>query len=141
MDKRIITLLENKKQDIITTIEMVAEDSLMPDYFGNYDIYLDDRDGEIYVFQTYSPTSVPASKSLRFLYTIKSHAAKAGDFKRYLMENDHIINAEESEKELIRQYRGKYNEWSQKAGREVMLEVLNADLTYDKILEQYKSIL
>lgn len=139
MKTEFIELLKNKKEDIITTITMVAGDSLMPDFHGTYDIYMDERDGEIYVFQTTNPLLKPANKSLRFLHSIKSHAAKEGDFKNYLIDND-IPFVDTDEKVLMRKFRSQYNLWIQENVRKVNWEIIFANETYDKIVGLYMEL-
>lgn len=137
--EKMLKLLNNKEQDIITTIEMVVSDSLIPDYYGNYDIYIDDRDGELYVFQTYSSTSHPSGDSLHFLHTVKSHAVKEGDFTDHLLEIGYIVD-KRNEMQLMKKYRTEYNKWLEGKTKEVMWEVLNADITYKNILLEYTDI-
>ena len=136
---KFIELLKNKREDIINTIIMVAGDSVMPDFYGTYDIYMDERDGELYVFQTTNPLLRPADKSLCFLHSIKSHAVKEGDFKKYLLEQG-ISFIEAEEKLLIRKYRSQYNLWIQTNINQVNWEVINANVTYEGIVELYTEL-
>ncbi len=92
MNTKLVELIKNKKQDIITTIKMVARDSVIPDFFGNYDIYIDESDGQLYVYQTISETFRPADSHLHFLYSIKSHAPRTATEQ---------VNVEEVIKEIV----------------------------------------
>lgn len=49
--KTFMSLLEKKKDNIIRTIKAVVADSFMPDFYGIYEIYLNEADGQIYVLQ------------------------------------------------------------------------------------------
>ena len=139
MKTEFIELLKNKKDDIITTITLVAGDSLMPDFYGTYDIYMDERDGEIYVFQITNPLLKPANKSLRFLHSINSHATKEGDFKNYLTDSG-IPFVDADEKALIRKFRSQYNLWIQENVHKVNHEIIFANETYDKIVGLYMEL-
>lgn len=139
MNTEFIELLKNKKDDIITTITMVAGDSLMPDFYGTYEIYMDERDGEIYVFQTTNPLFRPTNKSLHFLHSIKSHATKEGDFKKHLADNN-IPFVDADEKVLMRKFRSQYNFWIQENVRKVNWEIIFANETYEKIVGLYTEL-
>lgn len=139
MKKDFIELLKNKKDDIVTTIIMVAGDCMLPDFYGTYDIYMDERDGELYVFQTTNELLRPANKSLHFLHSIRSRAVKEGDFKKYLVEQG-ITFVDSDEKILIRKFRSQYNLWIQKGISEVNWEIIDANRTYDKIVELYMEL-
>lgn len=51
-NSRLISLLEKKREDIMTNIELTIIDSYMPDFDGIYDLYINEEDGRIFRIET-----------------------------------------------------------------------------------------
>lgn len=102
----LIELLKQKKEDIIDTIVMVASESLCPDFFGTYDIYLNVCDREIYVFMTEDETSRIRDSSYYFLYSVKSNAVKCGESLEKQIEaaNREVVMAEATYERILSYY-------------------------------------
>lgn len=140
-DEAFVALLDEKREEIITTIEMVAEDSLLPDFYGIYAIYLDESDGQIYVFMTERDSHfLPKNPSLRYLYEIRSHAVKDGDFTTWLSDKGVPIPENQTETKLIQLYRNEYRQFVAENNGEVFWEIVHADTTFEKILDMYGQI-
>ena len=102
----LIELLKQKKEDIIDTIVMVASESLCPDFFGTYDIYLNVCDREIYVFMTESETNRIRDSFYYFLYSVKSNAVKCGESleKKVEAANREVVMAEATYERILSYY-------------------------------------
>lgn len=136
-----LTLLEERKEDIIATIEMVTEESFLPDFYGTYEICLDGTDGQIYVFMAERDTLFYLKNpSLYYLHTVKSHAVKEGDFSRWLMCKGISVSTQDAEQNLMRTYRREYNLFLAENRQDALWEIVHADSTFEAVREMYGSM-
>lgn len=133
-----LTLLEERKEDIIATIEMVTEESFLPDFYGTYEICLDGTDGQIYVFMAERDTLFYLKNpSLYYLHTVKSHAIKEGDFKDWLSHKGISVPDGQTEKELKRIYRQEYKKFLAAIREEALWEIVHVDTVFTEIKGMY----
>lgn len=134
-------LLEERKEEIITTIEMVTEESFTPDFYGTYEIYINETDRQIYVFMTERGSSFkPKNPAMRYLHTIRSHAVKAGDFKEWLFREGILASDSHSEEKLKRIYRWEYKKFLKEIKKDALWEIVHADTIFTEIKDMYSSI-
>ena len=137
-DRTFASLLEERRDDIITTIEMVTEESFLPDFYGTYEIYLNEADQQIYVFMAERGSLFqPKNQSMRYLHTVRSHAAKEGDFLGWLLARGIPVPKTHGEKKLMRVYPTEYRRFLAEIREDALREIVHADRTFLKIKEMY----
>lgn len=136
---KLIELIKNNRDAIITRIEQIEVTSLTPCFHGTYDIYMD-ANGYLYVFQCFNSTETRIRDELVFLCSIKSNAIdNMQAFKEYLL-CDLGLEVRCTTTNLIKDFSYEYELWKSELKENVRQNVINADITYEEILELFTSL-
>lgn len=137
---KLIELIRNNRDDIITRIEQIEVASLTPGFYGTYDIYIDAR-GCLYVFQCFHQNKSQLRKGLIFLCSIRSNAIdNMQAFREYLLYDlGLVVNCNITN--LTKDFSYEYELWKSDLKENVKQNVINADRTYEEILELFASLM
>lgn len=113
--------------------------SLTPCFYGTYDIYMD-ANGCLYVFQCFNSTKAKIRDGLVFLCSIRSNATdNMHAFKEYLLCDLGLV-VRCATTNLIKDFTSEYELWKSELKENVRQNVINADITYEEILELFTSL-
>lgn len=136
---KLIELIKNNRDAIITRIEQIEVASLTPGFHGTYDIYIDAK-GCLYVFQCFHSTENRIRDGLIFLCSIRSNAIdNMQAFKEYLLYDLGLV-VRGTTTNLTKDFSYEYEMWKSDLKENVRQNVINADRTYEKILELFTSL-
>lgn len=132
-------LIKNNRDAIITKIEQIEVASLTPGFYGTYDIYVD-VNGCLYVFQCFHSTENRIRDGLIFLCSIRSMAIdNMQAFREYLLYDLGLVVSCNTT-DLAKDFSCEYELWKSELKETVRKNVINADRTYEEILELFTSL-
>lgn len=135
-----ISLLEEKRKDIIQTIKQTVIESFTPYFYGMYEIYINEEDGQIHLHKVdLGEASYQLEAPMRYLFEVPSHTLKKGDFKEWLKENDRPLPPEYSKEQRRAYYKARYQALMNRIRINALDDIIYADDVYDAILELYKT--
>lgn len=135
MSKNLVELLLKSKKDIISTIEMVARSSVVPGFYGRYEIYLNKADEAIYVFTCDKDEQAEVNSNFHLLHTIKSHPVDGGESPEEIasaIENE-IVYAEDTFERVLSHYMNESDDENTKTIFEFVYSNVRENPVYQKI--------
>ena len=136
---KVIELIKNNRDGIITKIEQIEVASLTPGFHGTYEIYMD-KSGCLYVFQCFHLNESRQRKGLIFLCSIRSNAIdNMQAFSEYLLYDLGLV-VSCNITNLTKDFSYEYELWKSDLKENVRQNVIDADRTYEEILELFTSL-
>lgn len=139
-DKTIVSILEEKKEEIMSHIELAVIDSYMPDLCGFFEICMRGWGGAVGRYVTeegrvYDPQDPP----LYVLYRVRNHAGRKNDFIQWLSKAGIHVHAKCSEKRLRQKYHKEYMQFWEENKQDGMWIIANLESEFEKIKAFYQS--
>lgn len=135
-----VSLLEKKKEDIIQAIKQTVIESFTPDFYGVYEIYLNEGGGQILHHKVDQGEALCQLEApMRYLHSIPSHAISSKTYQEWLMGSGLLAPEGCSGKERKNHYKPMHHMYMDLIRINAMESIVYADEVYDIILNLYKT--